>query len=213
MNLSDTAKKFEQLVDGANKSLRFDFAGSLALAEKFEQKFIKQAQDAAKNHLVSVLTKAYRTLMTPGSDQASIDFASKTLYPVIESMPGASDESAAAQAQKMYQYLVRNKKTSAVAEELFAAIENLQNSANPYANVPPPPPAEQEVAQKTPAAKWPSINPDIQRKLNKLLGINLVPDGKLGPLTSSALQKAKGKLNLPENLAVNEVAEAVSRMA
>jgi hypothetical protein len=215
MNLPDASKKFEQLVTRASKLLEFDFTSSLALASKFEQKFLKKAQDTggAKQHLANVLTKAYRALTGRGTDQASADLATKTLFPIIESMPKLSDENALTQAKKMYQSLVRNQKTSVIAEELFTSIENLQNiinaTSNATANVPAPPPANETGKQEE--QKWIPIDPEIQRKLNKLLGTNLNPDGKLGPLTSGALERARKSLKLPEATTITEVAKAVDR--
>lgn len=218
MNLPEKSKKFEEMVTKAKLTGGFDFAKAVALAEKFEKKFIKSAQDAAaaKQHLTNVLTKMYRTLTGTGTDQASVDLAMKTLFPVIESMPSLSEENALAQAEKMYQYAIRNNRTHGMAEELFSAVEGLRGAMSSQPAVPAPSEQVAAAPAQTPAAKkvrhnYPRIDSNIQRKLNKLLGTNLDPDGDLGPLTTAALEKAKGKLNLSESTSLADTAKAVSQ--
>lgn len=73
-------------------------------------------------------------------------------------------------------------------------IENLVNTLSPAA-AKPDVGSESFAPEGRSAVEVFSINPNVQRALNKLFNLKLAPDGVLGPQTANAIQMFKNKFN------------------
>lgn len=206
MNLFDRAKKFEQLSNAhAN---HYDFAKSLTLAEKFEKKFSKTAQQTEMNEANKARNQILKEISThlqrnpnlnAGQAAESLWNAEKPMY--LQELISVVENVASA--------LMRGNEANKqfASNTLIPSIDSLRKLLSERPSIPTPSNGTTTEAPAVPStptkSKYTPIPKDIQTKLNKLLAqpedMSMLPikeDGILGPETMSALKTFKTKYNL-----------------
>jgi hypothetical protein len=217
MNLFDKAKKFAQLINANDK--KYNFSKSIALADKFDEKFNKISQslnstEPSRKALVKLLTDQWT------ADQANFPIEARNLYSSLRYPQGElSYEDLANTATKIYQVLTKSKNQNTInfaTKNLMPFIDSLkaQMTKQPMVPMPQEEPAVRVPELKVTPSKYPSIPKDIQTKLNQILvpSGDIFPltkiDGILGPETQKALDAFKTKYNF-ENLPLPQLIKRI----
>ena len=114
-------------------------------------------------------------------------------------------------ALDMNRFISKAKENYAKLGAMSASPAQLQSNENKWlANQLADEVSEKDVASHAWEGPAPTnIDPKAQEGLNKLLGLKLVPDGKLGPQTATALTMFKNKFNSPKHIYDQSLAQDV----